>query len=379
MDWKIPLFKIYWDEEDIGMVTDAIQRGMFWAIGPNIEKFEEMLSRYVGTRYTLVFNSGTSALHAVLLACGIGSGDEVLVPSFTFIATANAPLFVGAKPVFADIEDKTYGLDPEDVKRKITPRTKVIIPIHYGGCPCLITELRQIAKEHNLILIEDAAESLGASVDGKKAGSFGDAAILSFCSNKVITTGEGGAVVTDSVDIYEKLKLIRSHGRAETANYFSSTEYTDYFTLGYNFRMSDITAALGIAQLKKIDTVIEMRRRNAKMLSARLSRIAEIEVPRPPDNFFHVYQMYTIRVKGGRERRDALSAYLAKQGIMTKVYFHPVHQTHFYKNKLGYKCDLPITESLSRQVLTLPMYPTLTEHEIDFIADQVATFFSRGA
>jgi len=379
MDWKIPLFKIYWDEEDIGMVTDAIQRGMFWAIGPNIEKFENMLSEYVGTKYTLVFNSGTSALHAVLLACGIGPGDEVIVPSFTFIATANSPLFVGAKPVFADIEDRTYGLNPADVERKITPRTKVIIPIHYGGCPCLITELRQIAKEHNLILIEDAAESLGASVDGKKAGSFGDAAILSFCSNKVITTGEGGAVVTDSVDIYEKLKLIRSHGRAETANYFSSSDYMDYVALGYNFRMSDITAALGIAQLKKIDTVIEMRRRNAKMLSARLSRNAEIEVPRPPDNFFHVYQMYTIRVNNGKEKRDALSAYLAKQGIMTKVYFHPVHQTHFYKNKLGYKCDLPITESLSRQVLTLPMYPRLTEHEIDFIADQVATFFSHSA
>jgi len=378
MDWKIPLFKIYWDEEDIKIVGETIRRGMSWAIGPNIEKFEETLSRYVGTKYALVFNSGTSAMHAVLLACGIGPGDEVIVPSFTFIATANAPIFVGAKPVFADVERKTYGLDPEDVEEKITTRTKAIIPIHYGGCPCLIEELRETARKHNLLLIEDAAESLGAYVDGKKAGSFGNAAILSFCSNKVITTGEGGAVVTSDRETYEKLKLIRSHGRAETANYFSSTEYMDYIALGYNFRMSDITAALGIAQLKKIDKVIEMRRRNAQMLSARLSRIAEIEVLRPADNFFHVYQMYTIRVNEGKEKRDALSAYLANQGIMTKVYFHPVYQTHFYKNILGYKCDLPITESLSRQVLTLPMYPALTEHEIDFIADQVATFFSRG-
>jgi perosamine synthetase len=379
MNWKIPLFKIYWDEEDIEMVKETIRRGMSWAIGPNIEKFEEMLSRYVGMKYALVFNSGTSALHAVLLASGVGPGDEVIVPSFTFIATANAPLFVGARPVFADIEERTYGLDPEDVERKITRKTKVIMPIHYGGAPCLITELKAVAERHNLLLIEDAAESLGATVHGKKVGSFGNAAILSFCSNKVVTTGEGGAVVTDSVDMYEKLKLIRSHGRAETANYFSSTEYMDYVTLGYNFRMSDITAALGIAQLKKIDAVIEMRRRNAEILSARLSRIAEIEVHCPPDNFFHVYQMYTIRVNEGKEKRDGLSAYLARQGIMTKVYFHPVHQTHFYKNKLGYKCDLPITAKLSRQVLTLPMYPTLTEHEIDFIADNVATFFSRGA
>jgi len=376
MDWKIPLFKIYWDEEDIKMVNEAIQRGMFWAIGPNIEKFEDMIAQYIGTKYALVFNSGTSALHATLLAYGIGQEDEVIVPSFTFIATANAPLFVGAKPVFADIEEKTYGLDPEDVNRKITPKTKAIIPIHYGGGPCLIEELREIARKHNLLLIEDAAESLGATIDGRKIGSFGDAAILSFCSNKVITTGEGGAVVTDSAEVYEKLKLIRSHGRAETANYFSSTDYVDYVTLGYNFRMSDITAALGIAQLEKIDRIIKMRRGNAKMLSGKLTRIAEIEVPHPPDSFFHVYQMYTIKVKGREEKRDALAAYLAERGIMTKVYFSPVHLTHFYKTELRYDCELPVTERLSQQVLTLPMYPTLTEDEIDYIADTIMAFFS---
>jgi len=378
MDWKIPLFKIHWDEEDVRLVKEAIQRGMHWAIGPNIERFEEMLSEYVGTKNALVFNSGTSALHAILLAYGIGQGDEVIAPSFTFIATANAPLFVGAKPVFTDIENRTYGLNPADAEAKITAKTKAVVPIHYGGCPCSIEELKKIARKHNLLLIEDAAESLGATVGGKKVGSFGNAAILSFCSNKVITTGEGGAVVTNDREIYKKLKLIRSHGRADNISYFNSMEYMDYVALGYNFRMSDITAALGIAQLKKIDTVIEMRRGNAEMLSAKLSRIAEIELPHAPDNFFHVYQMYTIRVKEGREKRDALSAYLAKQGIMTKVYFHPVHQTLFYKNKLGYKCDLPMTESLSRQVLTLPLYPALTEHEIDFIADQVATFFTHG-
>jgi len=376
MDSKIPLFKIYWDEEDIKMVNKSIQRGMFWAIGPNIDEFERIIADYAGTRHALVFNSGTSALHAVLSAYGIGRGDEVIVPSFTFIATANAPLFLGAKPVFADIEEKTYGLDPDDVNRKITPRTKAIMPIHYGGCPCLIAELRQVAKENNLILIEDAAESLGATVNGKKVGSFGDAAILSFCSNKVVTTGEGGAVVTDSADTYEKLKLIRSHGRAETANYFSSTDYMDYVTLGYNFRMSDITAALGIAQLKKIDNVIKMRRRNAEMLSNKLSRIAEIEIPLPADNLFHIYQMYTIKVRDGQVKRDALAAYLAEKGIMTKVYFLPVHFTHFYRNELRYDCELPVTERLSKQVLTLPMYPTLTENEIDYIADNIAAFFA---
>ena len=375
MDWKIPLFKMYWDEEDVEMVKEAIQRGVFWAIGPNIEKFERMLSEYIGTKYALVFNSGTSALHAILLAYGIGQEDEVIVPSFTFIATANAPLFVGARPVFTDIEEKTYGMEPKDVINKITPRTKAIIPVHYGGCPCFIGELKEIAKEHNLILIEDVAESLGAAVDGMKVGNFSNAAILSFCSNKVITTGEGGAVVTDSAEIYEKLKLIRSHGRVEAVNYFSSAEYMDYVTLGYNFRMSDITAALGIAQLGKIDRLIKMRRRNAERLSTRLSGIGGVEIPCPPDGFSHVYQMYTIKVREGRETRDALLAYLAEKGVMTKVYFHSVHLAHFFKEKLGYNVELPVTEMLSERVLTLPIYPSLTEDEVDYIADGIRAFF----
>jgi dTDP-4-amino-4,6-dideoxygalactose transaminase len=378
MDWKIPLFKIYFDDEDITMVNEVIRRGMFWAIGPNIEKFEGMLADYIGRKYAVVFNSGTSALHAAMIAYGIGREDEVIVPSFTFIATANAALFVGARPVFADIEEETYGLDPVDISRKITRKTKAIMPIHYGGCPCKIVEISRIARERGLLLIEDAAESFGASIGGRKAGTFGECAILSFCSNKIITTGEGGAAVTDSADIYEKLKLIRSHGRADTANYFSSTEYMDYVELGYNFRMSDITAALWIAQLKKVEKIIEMRRRNARLLSAKLSPITEIEVPYQPDDYFHLYQMYTIKVKEGEKKRDALSAYLAQKRILTKVFFSPVHLTQYYREKLGYKCKLPVTEKLSGQVLTLPMYPALTEDEINFVADEVAAFFSLG-
>ncbi len=375
MSWKIPLFKIHWDEEDVRMVQDTIRRGMFWAIGPNIDDFEKRLAGYIGKKHVLAFNSGTSALQAILMAHGIGPGDEVIVPSFTFISTANAPLFVGASPVFADIEEKTFGLDPADVRGKITPRTKAIIPIHYGGCPCLIEELLQIARANNLVLIEDAAESLGATVSGRKLGTYGDAAVLSFCANKVITTGEGGAVATDSTDIFERLKLLRSHGRAENANYFSSTENMDYVTLGYNFRMSDITAALGVAQMKKLDRLIGMRRQKAGSLSARLSGVKEIETPHPPSGFSHVYQMYTIRVKSGAADRDALLAYLAGKGIMSKVYFSPVHLTNFYKDKLKYSCRLPVTERLSREVLTLPLYPGLTEDEIQYIADNIVNFF----
>lgn len=375
MDWRIPLFKIYWDKADIDAVTEAISRGMNWAIGPEVTRLEERLSQYLNIRYCLTFNSGTSALHAVLLAYGIGPGDEVIVPSFTFIATANAALFVGAKPVFADIEEKTFGLDVKDVERKITSRTKAILPVHYAGCPCLIGELKQLAAKHKLLLIEDAAEALGAEVNGTKVGSIGDSAILSFCQNKLITTGEGGAVVTNSTDIYEKLKLIRSHGRLENANYFDSTAYMDYISLGYNFRLSNISAALGLAQLDKLPKLIKMRRTNARLFDRGLSFIKNITVPFSPEGFQHVYQMYTIRVP--QELRDGLMQHLADAGIMSKVFFYPVHKTHFYRNELKYDCSLPVTEAISQQVLTLPMYPSLGKAEITLITDQVTDYLSK--
>lgn len=369
----ISLFKMYWDEEDVKLVVAAITSGMDWAIGPNIAQFERRLSEYLGVRYCVVFNSGTSALHAVLLAHGIGQGDEVIVPSFTFIATANAPLFVGAKPVFADVENKTHGLDPNDVVRKVTSKTKAIIPVHFAGCSCLIDELRKIANDYHLILIEDAAEALGASIRGRKVGTLGDSAILSFCQNKVITTGEGGAAVTNSKEVFEKLKLVKSHGRIENSNYFLSSENMDYMTLGYNFRMSNLTAALGLAQLSKVDRIIDMRRRNAQLMSQKLSHVEEVEIPEPPEGFYHVYQMYVVKIKNGR--RDDLMKYLAKKGIMTKVYFPPVHRTHFYKNELKYECELPVTNGISQEVLALPMYPSLTEKEIDYIGAEIASFF----
>ena len=377
MTWKIPLFKIYWDEDDVNAVTTTIKRGMFWTTGPDTKRFEQMLADYTGTKHAMVFNSGTSALHAILMANGIKNGDEVIVPSFTFIATANTVLYVGGKPIFAEIEDKTYGLDPEDVKEKITNKTRAIIPVHYAGSPCFIEDLKEIAEDHNLLLIEDAAESLGAKLGDKNVGTFGDSAMLSFCQNKIITTGDGGAVVTDSAEIYEKMKLIRSHGRQQTKDFFSTTEPLDYVALGYNFRMPDVLAALGASQLEKINYLIEMRRNNADYFNKRLSKIDDIVLPIPADNMFHVYQMYTIRVKEGRKRRDALMKHLEKNGIMTKIYFSPViHRTQFYTNSFGYKKgDLPITERLSESVLTLPMYAKMEDGDKEYIVEKITEFF----
>jgi perosamine synthetase len=372
---KIPLYKIYWDQDDVDSVSNVIEQGMSWAIGSNVDGFEQKVAEYVGRKFAVAFNSGTSALHAILLAYEVGLDHEVIVPSFTFIATANSALFVGARPVFADIEERTFGLDPEDVEKKITKRTKVIMPIHYGGGPCLIEGLRKVAEDHKLLLIEDAAESLGASINGRRVGSFGDAAVLSFCGNKVITTGEGGVVATDERNVYEKLKLIRSHGRLETEDYFASSQVGEYIALGYNWRMSNIIAALGISQMKKLDRVVALRRKNAEYLTRKLSNLKAITPPNPPNGHHHVYQMYVIRVKGGVQIRDALQNHLSTKGITTKVYFSPAHLSHFYRTKFGFKGgELPVTEKLSEQVLTLPIYATMTMDEMDYIVSSTQEF-----
>lgn len=368
---NVPLFKIYSDEKDIQSVTEIIKSGSHWATGLQIEQFEKEIAEHIGRKYALTFNSGTSALHSLLLAYNIKHNDEIIVPSFTFIATANAPLFVGAKPVFAEIENKTYGLDPENVKEKITPKTKAIIPIHYGGSPCLIKELKDLADDYNVLLLEDAAESHGAKIGKQQTGTFGDSALLSFCQNKIISTGEGGAIITDSKEIYERLKLIRSHGRLDTHDYFSSNEYLDYITLGYNFRMPTMCAALGSSQLKKINDIIKMRRNNASYLIKNLPK-EHITIPDLPTDYYHVYQLFTIRVK--QNIRDNLMKYLLDKGIMSKIYFDPIHLTHFYK-KFGYKNgDLPITEKISKEVLSLPIYPTLTKEEMDYMIDNINRF-----
>ena len=375
MYYNIPLFKILWDENDVSCISESLKEGKNWAVGANVDMFEEKISEYIKGKYTVAFNSGTSALHSILLSYGIGKNDEVIVPAFTFISTANAPLFVGAKPVFAEIEGQTFGLDPKDVKNKITAKTRAIIPVHYGGCPCQIKELMEIAEDNNILLIEDAAEAFGAHIGGQKVGTFGNASMFSFCQNKIITTGEGGAVVTDSEDVYEEMKLLRSHGRLENSNYFTSSEFFDYIKLGYNFRMSNLIAALGISQLSKVDKIIKLRRQNANYLNNKLSLIPEVKIMSPPDDYFNVYQLYTIRLPDANTR-NKLKEFLADKGITTKVYFDPIHLTTFYKKSFGYKMgDLPITELISKQVLTLPMYPELSTNEMNYIINCIEIFF----
>ncbi len=376
MKWKIPLFKIYWDSSDINAVSNVIKRGNYWATGPEIKKLEDALANFVKVKYAVSFNSGTSALHASLISNGINSG-EVIVPSFTFISTANAVVIAGAKPVFAEIESDTYGLDSEDVKEKITKKTKAIIPVHYAGAPCKeINSLREIAEDNHIILIEDAAESLGSKIKDKMVGTFGKLSIFSFCQNKIITSGEGGIVVTNHKEIYEKLKLLCSHGRVEKKEeYFSTTQDMDYILPGYNFRMSSITAALALSQLKKIHKIIQLRRNKAKYFNKSLSKIKGIKTPKEIDNHLHIYQLYTIQFEKNNMRQK-IHEYLTNAGVMSKVYFSPVHLKTFYKRKFNYKKGmLPKTEQISKKVLTLPLYPSITNKEMDYIISNIKKCF----
>ena len=373
MNWKIPLYRIFTDDEDEKLISKVLSRQMDWAIGPEILEFEKKLSNYVGTKYCLTFNSGTSAGHAALLALNINSGD-VLVPSFTFIATANWPLMVNAKPKFVDIDEKRFGMDPQSLDKKISKNTKAIIPIHYGGLPCEINELKKISLNKNIPLIEDCAEALGTKINGKSAGIYGKISIFSFAPNKILTTGEGGAICTNSKNLFEKLKLIRSHGRELNNNYFKTNQQANYTSIGYNWRMSSITAALGNSQFNKIDKILRLRKKYARIYDQQFKKIEQITTPFVSDNEEHVYQLYTIRLEN-QKIRNKLQQYLTKKRIMTKIFFDPIHLSNFYK-KLGYeKNQLPVTQKISKTILSLPIFPGLKKEEISYVYNSVKEFF----
>jgi len=371
-NWKVPLYKIYTDDEDVDVITKIIKRGSKWAIGPEIEEFENALKKFIGVDYCLTLNSGTSALHAVLLGYDINQKHDVIVPSFTFVATVNSVINANAHPLFADIEETTFGLDPELLSKHVTEKTKAVIPVDYGGLSCKIFDILENAKANHMLVIEDAAESLGSKINNEQVGSQSDAAIFSFCGNKVLTTGEGGAIVTNDKGIFEKIKLIRSHGRIDKTNYFENTSGSEYVGTGHNWRMSTITAVLGLSQLRKLEKLIKRRRSNAEYISSKLSKFSQIITPKEPPGYEHSFQMYTIRLPN-KQIRDGLHDYLIKKRIFSKVYFEPVHKMSFYRKKNPEV--LPITEKISEQVLTLPMYPNMENEEKEYLIDSVSQFF----
>ncbi|MFC7203576.1 DegT/DnrJ/EryC1/StrS family aminotransferase [Haloferax namakaokahaiae] len=372
MSDSIPLFEIPWDESDISNVVSSVSRGSYWAKGPYVDSFEDGLEAYFGIKHALTVNSGTTALECALRACDIGEGDEVLVPSFTFIATANVVRLVGATPVFVDIEPETYGLDPDSVRESITDATAAIIPVHVYGAPCRIHELAEIADEHDLYLIEDAAEAFGARADGELVGTIGDISALSFCQNKILPTGEGGAVITDDDELAGSVAAFRSHGRT-SSNYFDSVDSGQYERVGSNYRMSDMVAALGCAQLEKVDTLIDGRRETAEQYIEAFDSIGGITPHTGRSSDTHVYQLFTIQFNDKDARKSVISE-LTERNIACKIYWDPpVHRTNTFSSIAPSDGRLATTESLSDVVLSLPMSPNLSSSAVGRVIEGVST------
>lgn len=348
----IPIAKPLLGEEEIEAVSMVLRSGII-AEGERVTEFEAAFADYIGVEHAVAVNSGTSALHAALLAHRIGAGDEVITTSFSFIATANSILFTGAKPIFADIEYDTFNIDPDDLIDKITPRTKALLPVHLYGHPAEMKEIMEIAEDHNLIVIEDACQAHGAVYSNKKVGYFGTGA-FSFYPTKNMTTGEGGMITTNEKEVADRARMIRSHG--------SRQRYL-HEMIGYNLRMTDISAAIGIVQLGKLDNFTSMRQKNAEILSNGLQDVDGITIPTIRNGCTHVFHQYTIRA----ENRDEIASILNSCEIGTGTYYPiPIHKQPIYKDR-GYNDNLPVCEEAARVVLSLPVHPIVSKDDLNTI------------
>jgi perosamine synthetase len=341
-------------DEERRAVLAVLESGQL-AQGPRVREFEEAFASMCGVREAVAVSSGTAALVVALLAHGIGADDEVITTPFSFVASANAVLLAGARPVFVDVREGDFNIDPALIESRITPRTKALLPVHLFGHPCDMGAIVELADRHDLTLVEDASQAVGASVAGRRVGGFGTGC-FSFYATKNVTTGEGGMITTDDPALAEKARRIRDHGQVE--RYESES-------LGYNFRMTEMAAALGLAQLAKLETFTEARRANAGHLSEGLRGVA---TPGERSGCRHVYHQYTVRVATGR---DELAARLREEGIETGVFYRtPIHRQPLYR-RLGYEEGLPVAERLSGEVLSLPVHPGLSQADLDAVVAAV--------
>jgi perosamine synthetase len=353
------MVNVHLDDECIRAVQDVLKSGQL-AQGLRVAEFEEAFAEYAGTRYAVATNSGTAALHVALMASGIGQGDEVITTSFSFIATASCCLFCGAVPVFVDIDDETFNLAPRLIEEKITPKTRAVIIVHLYGQPCDMDEILAICKKHNLVLIEDACQAHGAEYGGHKVGSFG-IGCFSFYPTKNMTTGEGGIITTNDEEVARRAGKIRQHGQSQ--------RYVNEL-LGYNYRMTDIAAAIGICQLQNLEAANARRINNAAYLSEHISQIEGLIPPYLAPGRKHVFHQYTIKVaEGYKLSRDELQQRLNTEGIGSNVYYPtPIHKQPLFRN-LGYHDSLPVSEVVAQRVLSLPVHPGLVEAELEKIVE----------
>ena len=371
----IPYGRQWVDEEDIQQVVQVL-RSDWLTTGPSVERFEKAVAGFVGGKYGVAVSSGTAALHAAMDAANIGPGDEVIVPTMTFAATANAVVFQGGRPVFADVHPNTLLIDPIQVEAKITSRTKAIVAVDYAGQPCDYDALRSITKRHNLILMADACHALGAEYKGRKVGTLADLNVFSFHPVKCITTGEGGMVLTDEPEWAEKMRRFRNHGvstdhRQRTNDGTWFYEMTD---LGYNYRLTDFQCALGLSQLRKLPTWIARRREIAREYDLAFAKLHAITSLDTSSDITHAYHLYVIRLEGAQERggRSAIFETLRKEGMGVNVHYIPVHLHPFYRKRFGTHPGMcPIAEAAYEQILSLPIFPAMGDREVKEVIEAV--------
>lgn len=358
---KLIPYGLHWiEEEDVEEVIKVLKSNWI-TTGPKIEEFEKALCRYIGCKYAIAVNSGTSALDIAVASLQLQKNSEIITTPFSFIATSNVIIYNGHIPVFADIQRDTFNIDPSEIKKSITEKTKAIIYVDYAGHPCEIDEINEIAEENNLFLIEDACHALGAEYKGKKIGGFADITVFSFHPVKHITTGEGGVAVTNDPELAGRMRMLRNHGIDLDPRSRKDYRY-DMKLLGRNYRITDFQAALGLSQLKKLESFLNKRRKIAKMYNKELEGIVEHQKVR--NYVTHAWHIYPILV----DNREYIYTEMRKRGIGVNVHYIPIYKHSYYINNFGYSSvDFPVTEEVYRKELTLPMYPRMTEDDINFV------------
>ncbi|HZG11731.1 MAG: UDP-4-amino-4,6-dideoxy-N-acetyl-beta-L-altrosamine transaminase [Kurthia gibsonii] len=356
-------------DEDIKTVIETL-KSPYLTTGPKVSEFEKVVADYVGATYAVAFSNGTAALHAACYAAGITQGDEVITTPITFAASANCVRYMGGEVIFADIDEETYNLDPKEVEKKITSKTKAIIPVDFTGQPVDIDAFMEIGKKHNIVIIEDGAHSLGASYKKRKVGATADMTMFSFHPVKPITTGEGGMIVTNNRTYYEKLCLFRGHGITQTAYAKEQGDwYYEMTDLGYNYRMTDIQAALGISQMNRLDEFIEKRQELANLYTEKINQLPTLKAPNQladTKSGWHLYSVQLDEVALGKTRKEVFED-LRNANIGVHVHYIPVYW-HPYYQELGYKKGIcPKAEQWYERALTLPLHPQMNEADVDFV------------
>jgi len=370
-DTLLPYGKQWLDEADIEAVLQVLKSD-FITQGPAIEAFERKVADYAGARYGVAFSNGTAALHGACFAAGIAAGDEVITTPLTFLASSNCVLYQGGTPVFADIDPITYNIDPEQIEQKLTPRTKAIIPVDFSGQPAEMDRIQEIARQHKLIVIEDAAHSLGAEYQGRKVGTWADMTMFSFHPVKHITTGEGGMIVTDNEDFYRKLLRFRSHGMTRDSKDLTRNEgpwYYEMQELGYNYRMTDIQAALGISQMDKLDGFVARRRELVDIYNRELADMPGLVLPEQHAEANSSWHLYVVRFlpEHFQSSRKVIFEQLRGWNIGVNVHYIPVYLQPYYEG-LGYKKGMcPHAENYYASCITLPLFPEMKDEDVLYV------------